>query len=335
MSNNFPQFDNINGYDQLAKVLVMAFDQAAKGKGKTRHSMGRPFDSQRMLQIARLQGTHNGLEYQVHKKVSEGVALPSCEARVNEFLGAINYLAGMVLFELENVGAAPVVKTEDQPKNTRTRMNLMNILLDIYYGADASHLDYKKSPFDWFVQNESGTIYGFRGGRPEFVSKKGVWVLCPPVGCAKTTKEALVVNAPLAIDFDMSCISRRTFINALRHVERPEQPKKIKTTMKLMDILIDLYHEDYFYDTAGDYPDYTRFPFDWLVQTEHGTIYGVRGVKPEFDAKKGVWGCPSVSGAKFELKDLVFNTPLASDFRTACISRLDFNREVLNAEGDF
>lgn len=85
-------------YLQLALVLQRAHDQAAYGKGKDRHAKGQPFHEQRMQAISQLLDSEDGMAYQVLKKVTEGLELPTTERKVAELLGAINYLAGIVIF---------------------------------------------------------------------------------------------------------------------------------------------------------------------------------------------------------------------------------------------
>lgn len=88
------------GYDVLASILVEALNQAQQGKGHERHNMGSaiPFERQRMQTVSELIGSVHGMTYQVCKKVTEGVNLPTLDRQVAEMLGAINYLAGMIIF---------------------------------------------------------------------------------------------------------------------------------------------------------------------------------------------------------------------------------------------
>lgn len=88
---------NAPGYEQLAEVLQAAFSQAAEGKGAERHANGQPFHEQRMQTISTLLDSDAGMAFQVCKKVTEGMALPHA-ARERELLGAIVYIAGMVIF---------------------------------------------------------------------------------------------------------------------------------------------------------------------------------------------------------------------------------------------
>lgn len=93
---SFGQVDE--NYIRLAAVFDLAYDQAANGKGHERHANGLPFHDQRMQRIARLQGSAKGMAYQVHKKIEEALELPTRSAKIRELLGAINYLAGVVIF---------------------------------------------------------------------------------------------------------------------------------------------------------------------------------------------------------------------------------------------
>ena len=98
------------GYYSLAAILQRAFDQASKGKGKERHANELPFDQQPMQTIARAHGV-GFLTGQASKKAEEAHGLPH-GAKVAELLGAINYLAGAVLF-LEAQEAAKVRKAQE------------------------------------------------------------------------------------------------------------------------------------------------------------------------------------------------------------------------------
>lgn len=83
------------GYESLSRVLKLAFDQAASGKGSERHGGGKAFDCQPMLEIGRMVGTGFCLG-QAMKKAQESSRMPP-DAAKRELLGAINYLAGAYL----------------------------------------------------------------------------------------------------------------------------------------------------------------------------------------------------------------------------------------------
>lgn len=84
------------GYESLAGVLQRALDQAHDGKGAERHANSLPFDKQPMQTIAAQVGV-GFLTGQAIKKTQEGQTLPAGRD-VAELLGAINYLAGAVIF---------------------------------------------------------------------------------------------------------------------------------------------------------------------------------------------------------------------------------------------
>lgn len=90
---------NAPGYEHLAAVLKDAYAQAAFGKGKERHANDLPFDHQPMQAISRLLGNPTGMTYQVCKKVVEAMNMKDHAARRRELLGAIVYLAGVIVYE--------------------------------------------------------------------------------------------------------------------------------------------------------------------------------------------------------------------------------------------
>lgn len=86
------------GYERLFEVFREAHDQAAYGKGSVRHANSLPFHEQRMQTISRSLGSPLGMAYQVEKKMKEGLQMEDPDARRRELLGALNYLAGVVIF---------------------------------------------------------------------------------------------------------------------------------------------------------------------------------------------------------------------------------------------
>ncbi len=95
--NDFPDAFTFPGYETLWSVLKEAFDQAASGKGKERHANGRPFDRQPMQEFSAMLDTDAGLIFQAMKKAAEGHRLGG-ERAIREYLGAINYLAGAIIY---------------------------------------------------------------------------------------------------------------------------------------------------------------------------------------------------------------------------------------------
>lgn len=102
------------GYTCLVEVFRAAHNHAARGKGFERHANGLPFEDQRMLSICRLQDSPDGMAYQVMKKITEGLALPEYHRTRSELLGALNYLAGIVIFLDEKHGVPGPAPTPDE-----------------------------------------------------------------------------------------------------------------------------------------------------------------------------------------------------------------------------
>ncbi len=98
-----------DGYEELLKALVGAYDQAAIGKGKERHATGEPFEEQICCYLLRHTGI-SGAVFQTCKKALESIRLPY-PANINELRGAINYAASAIieLERLENEKMAKVV----------------------------------------------------------------------------------------------------------------------------------------------------------------------------------------------------------------------------------
>jgi len=94
----------VPGYETLARVLQLAYDQSARGKGKERHANSKPFDQQPIFNISRMVGV-GGLSHQICKKAQEATGMAargSTDAAKAEFLGAIVYAAAAYLLIEEN-----------------------------------------------------------------------------------------------------------------------------------------------------------------------------------------------------------------------------------------
>lgn len=89
-------------YTALHRVLRAAYDQAAVGKGAERHANSRSFEQQPMQSISDLLGDNHGLLFQAVKKVQESTRMPHYRLRERELLGAINYIAGAIIFDLNH-----------------------------------------------------------------------------------------------------------------------------------------------------------------------------------------------------------------------------------------
>lgn len=117
------------GYEQLESILNGALEQAAAGKGKERHATGQAFEDQPMQLISRLLGDNHGLAFQAIKKVQESLRLPADRAE-RELLGAINYIAGMIIFL--RARAKTPVKPKNPPSGDTVPLKQYNELLAQY-----------------------------------------------------------------------------------------------------------------------------------------------------------------------------------------------------------
>ncbi len=116
----------VPGYESLAKVLQLAYDQAAKGKGHERHATNRPFSAQPMQTISNLVGSADGLAYQAIKKIQESQRMDHDPA-VRELLGAINYLAGLVIWKEDHRGTTGIgSELKIQAQALPGKVNLLN-----------------------------------------------------------------------------------------------------------------------------------------------------------------------------------------------------------------
>lgn len=94
-------------YEPLRKVLLLAFEQAAYGKGKDRHTNRgeHPFVDQPICQIQRLFSSDYAFG-QAAKKMEESKRLPK-DAALAELLGAINYIAAAYIVREEQDETGP------------------------------------------------------------------------------------------------------------------------------------------------------------------------------------------------------------------------------------
>lgn len=93
-----PSMD-VPGYEDLATVLSLAYDQSANGKGKERHANGKHFADQPIMEIGRMVGAGYPLG-QAMKKAQEARGMLGRDqngAAQAELLGAIVYLSAAYL----------------------------------------------------------------------------------------------------------------------------------------------------------------------------------------------------------------------------------------------
>lgn len=89
-----------SAYASLADILRAAHDQAATGKGRSRHSDGKPFTEQPIMEIARMLDGIGGHAFQIMKKAQEAARMVRREqhaAAEQELFGVINYAAAAIL----------------------------------------------------------------------------------------------------------------------------------------------------------------------------------------------------------------------------------------------
>lgn len=94
----------VEGYEDLARILMLAYNQAARGKGVERHGVkGEIWSEQPIIRHQRAYGVGFTLG-QAAKKAEEAMSLPSDRARF-ELLGSIVYLAAAIKYLEELNGA--------------------------------------------------------------------------------------------------------------------------------------------------------------------------------------------------------------------------------------
>lgn len=110
----------VKGYEELERVLQMAYDQASKGKGKERHADSEPFHKQAIMQISKDVGIGFPLG-QAIKKLRESARCykDTPQRAIADILGAINYAAAAVLLieaecDLEAMASEPAAAASQQ-----------------------------------------------------------------------------------------------------------------------------------------------------------------------------------------------------------------------------
>jgi hypothetical protein len=92
----------VPGYEPLAEILQKALDQAQTGKGAKCHANGKPFLEQPIMEEGRNSGP-GFLSGQARKKILEALNCPDDDRAITDLLGAINYVAAMVILRQEGV----------------------------------------------------------------------------------------------------------------------------------------------------------------------------------------------------------------------------------------
>lgn len=110
--------DTTTGYEDLRSILDEAFEQAASGKGRERHSRGGvPFDRQPIMEIGRMLRSPAGAMFQAIKKTQEASGMiqrGDVSSADREMLGAIVYIAAAVklLREMTRVNQDAVISKD-------------------------------------------------------------------------------------------------------------------------------------------------------------------------------------------------------------------------------
>ena len=152
--------NTVEGYEKLVAVYQDAHDQAAKGKGDERHANGQPFHEQRMQQISGLLRSSDGMAFQAIKKLTEGLQFEDHARREAELLGALNYIAGIVIYyrELQDT----VVPLREYTLEEVTRgVTLSSWATYVAVDADGQVYEYEKKASD---QHRMGTKWNSEGG---------------------------------------------------------------------------------------------------------------------------------------------------------------------------
>ena len=92
--------EDVTGYEPLRYVLEEAFEQASQGKGRRCHANGKPFLEQPIMEEGRNSGP-GFLSGQARKKILEAKNCADDERAIADLLGAINYVAAMVILRRE------------------------------------------------------------------------------------------------------------------------------------------------------------------------------------------------------------------------------------------
>lgn len=89
------ELSNYDHYSALRDILNEAYEQAANGKGKERHSNGSSFERQPIAEIGRMVGVGFNMG-QAIKKLQESSRMEP-DAACRELLGAIVYAASAIM----------------------------------------------------------------------------------------------------------------------------------------------------------------------------------------------------------------------------------------------
>lgn len=160
--------NTVKGYEKLVAVYQDAHDQAAKGKGDERHANGQPFHEQRMQQISGLLRSSDGMAFQAIKKLTEGLQFEDHARREAELLGALNYIAGIVIYYREAINEAAF--DTGIPVSAAFK-DACEYTLEQVIG-DAELRDWAS----WVAVDKDGEVYEY-SGRPDLGSYVSGWAV--------------------------------------------------------------------------------------------------------------------------------------------------------------
>lgn len=98
--------NQVPGYEELERILALAYERAAAGKGKERHAEEAPFPEQFTPQALRRYGISPAL-YQIEKKTREVPRRATIEEQMAELLDVIT-IAAMAVLELKRQGGSSI-----------------------------------------------------------------------------------------------------------------------------------------------------------------------------------------------------------------------------------
>ncbi|MFA0814033.1 hypothetical protein [Microbulbifer epialgicus] len=87
---------------ECLRVVPSTAGTTPRGRGEEWHGTGQSFGNQPMQRVSQLLDIDGGMAFQAIKKIHESRRLSNFKRCVAELLGAINYIAGMIIYEGSN-----------------------------------------------------------------------------------------------------------------------------------------------------------------------------------------------------------------------------------------
>lgn len=277
-------------YRVLKDVLDAAFHQASEGKGAERHGNGGDIDfsEQPMQVISELLETEAGMAYQAIKKIREARKFPEFDRQKRELLGAIVYVAGMIIYlqridsirradaDFDNAAQQLESLSGFQPTEHKIKFG---IAVDMSTLSPEQVTQFRKAVESYYVEGVEPRI------RP------GKIALCPDMADRHRHTPAYVASYGQIINMKCGMSEKRSLIAELNRAFDENQetdqnaPKVAPLTEsinedviimvnKLQNIMVDAPESDYANDiaaivNAGDY---------WETGNKHPELYARRFV---------------------------------------------------------